>query len=354
MPTETAPALTQTQKTAIILSALPDDQCVEVLKNYPEEEVERICAALVNPVQVDDDTRNQILQEFSQALNEEGGRAGLDTVEGVLARLYGARRSSEMVLRLKTTGGDDKGLGALAEEAGPSSIAKVLAREKAGVAAFALSEMPNALAAKVLVLLPESVRGGVLMARARGIHLQPEIAQWIREGLKVALTPKKEGGAPAAEPAEILATAEILSQLTTEVSKGILDAIRQQDPELGKKVAEALFTFDDLVRVEDKDLQRLLGKINQSDLKVALRKCSEAITDKVFKNMSERVGTALKEEIQISPPQKLIAVQEAQRRIAATVRDMVRAGEITLAPPATAKTDEAAPAAEIPPEEQLV
>ena len=353
MPTATAPALTQTQKIAIILSALPDDQCVEVLKNYPEEEVERICAALVNPVQVDDDTRHQILQEFSEALQEEGGRAGLDTVEGVLARLYGARRSSEMVLRLKTASGDDKGLAALAEEAGPASIAKVLAREKAGVVAFALSEMPNALAAKVLVLLPEAIRGAVLMARARGIHLQPEIAQWIREGLTVALTPKKEGGAPTVDPAEILASAEILSQLTTEVSKGILDAIRQQDPELGKKVAEALFTFDDLVRVEDKDLQRLLGKINQSDLKVALRKCPEVITDKVFKNMSERVGTALKEEIQISPPQKLIAVQEAQRRIAATIRDMVRAGEITLAPPASAKTEEAAPA-EIPPEEQLV
>lgn len=58
-------------------------------------------------------------------------------------------------------------------------------------------------------------------------------------------------------------------------------------------------------RWKDKDLQRLLGKINQSDLKVALRKCNEAITEKVFKNMSERVGTALKEEIQISPPQKL-------------------------------------------------
>lgn len=110
------------------------------------------------------------------------------------------------------------------------------------------------------------------------------------------------GGAPPPDPAEILASAEILSQLTTEVSKRILDAITKQDPELGRRVAEALFTFDDLVRVEDKDLQRLLGKINQSDLKVALRKCPEAITDKVFKNMSERVGTALKEEIQISPP----------------------------------------------------
>jgi flagellar motor switch protein FliG len=355
MPTATAPALTEIQKISIILSTLPDDQCVEVLKNYPEEEVERICAAMVSPVPVDDDARAQVLNEFSTALTEEGGRAGLETVEGVLARLYGVRRSSEMVLRLKAGGGDDKGMAALAEESGPSAIAKALAKEIPGVAAFALSEMPNALAAKVLVLLPEATRGAVLMARARGVHLRPEIALWVREGLRVALTPKKEsGGAPAPEPAEILASAEILSQLTTEVSKGILEAISKQDPELSKRVAEALFTFDDLVRVEDKDLQRLLGKINQSDLKVALRKCNEAITEKVFKNMSERVGTALKEEIQISPPQKLLAVQEAQRRIASTVRDMVRGGELTLMPPVAAKTDAEAAPAEVPPEEQLV
>ena len=273
----------------------------------------------------------------------------------MLVFLSGGGLSSDMARRLKGAVGGDKGMAARAEEAGRAAIAKALIKEIPGVAAFALSEMPNALAAKVLVLLPEAARGAVLLARARGVHLRPEIALWVREGLRVALAPKKEsGGAPAPDPAEILASAEILSQLTTEVSKGILEAISKQDPELSKRVAEALFTFDDLVRVEDKDLQRLLGKINQSDLKVALRKCSESITDKVFKNMSERVGTALKEEIQISPPQKLIAVQEAQRRIAATVRDMVRGGEITLMPPVSSKTDVEAAPAEVPPEEQLV
>jgi flagellar motor switch protein FliG len=139
--------------------------------------------------------------------------------------------------------------------------------------------------------------------------------------------PQKGRGGPGAGTGGNIGFRRNFSQLATEVSKGILEAISKQDPELGKRVAEALFTFDDLVRVEDKDLQRLLGKINQSDLKVALRKCPEAITEKVFKNMSERVGTALKEEIQISPPQKLMAVQEAQRRIASTIRDMVRGGK---------------------------
>jgi flagellar motor switch protein FliG len=355
MSTATVSNPTEIQKISIILSTLPDEQCVEVLKNYPEEEVERICAAMVSPVVVDEETRAKVLTEFSEALAESSGKAGIETIEGVLAQMYGARRSSEIVVRLKAAGGDEKGLAALAEEVGPAVVAKALSREIPGVAAFALSEMPNALAARVLALLPEGIRGSVLLARARGVSLRPEIALWVREGLRAGLTQKEEGGPPPPAPAEILASAEILSQLTTEISKGIMDALNQQDPELGRRVAEALFTFDDLVRVEDKDLQRLLAKVNQSDLKIALRRCPEAVTEKVFKNMSERVGTALKEEIQISPPQKLLAVQEAQRRIATTVRDMVRNGEITLKPAAAApRPDDGAPAAEIPAEEQLV
>ena len=81
MPTVPSHALTDVQKIAVILSTLPDDQCVEVLKNYPEEGVERICAAMVSPVQVEEEARAQVLQEFSEALTEEGGRAGLETIE---------------------------------------------------------------------------------------------------------------------------------------------------------------------------------------------------------------------------------------------------------------------------------
>ncbi|MBK8872017.1 MAG: hypothetical protein IPN19_13540 [Elusimicrobia bacterium] len=350
----TATALTDVQKIAIILGTLPDDQCVDVLKNYPEDDVERICAEMVNPIKVDDEARAQVMKEFSDALAEFSEQEGLDTVEGVLARLYGARRSTEIVQRLKASGGGEgKPFAALAEEAGPQETAKALARESPGTAAFALAELPNAFAAKVLVLLPADVRSGVLMARARGVSLRPEMAQWFRDGLRASLVKKKDAGPPPPAPSEILASAEILSQLASDVSKGILDALAKEDPELGRKVAEALFTFDDLVRVEDKDLQRLLGKINQADLKIALRKCSEAVTEKVFKNMSGRVGEALKEEIQISPPQKMAAVQEAQRRIASTVRDMVRNGEITLKPIERAAESAETPA-EVAPEDQLV
>jgi len=77
-------------------------------------------------------------------------------------------------------------------------------------------------------------------------------------------------------------------------------------------------------------LQRLLSRLNQSDLKLALRKCTDPVSDKIYKNMSERVSAALKDDIKNSPPQSLDSVLEAQRRVAAFVRDLIQKGDVVL------------------------
>lgn len=338
--------LTSVQKIAVVLSTIPDEQCVEILKHYSEEDVEAICRAMIAPPEVDPGTREKILAEFNSALTQESEHPALENIENLLARLYGVRRSSEIVQRLQGRTNSPTDFATLAESIGPSEVAESLARETPVVAAFALAELPAALAAKILAALPDHRRTDVLLARAKGARALPEAAVNVREGLVAALERRKGGGGPDVN--EVLASADILSQLAAETSTAILESLRQKDAEIGRRVAEALFTFDDLVRLEDKDLQRLLGRINQADMKLALRKCPDAVSQKVFKNMSERVATGLKEEIKTSPPQKAAAVQEAQRRVAAFVRELVQKGEITVARAASEKAEPTAP------EEQLV
>jgi flagellar motor switch protein FliG len=328
MADDATPELTPIQKTALVLSTLPDDQCVEVLKHFPEEEVEEVCRALMNPPEVDERLRTQILSEFSESLVASEGRAPLESVESILARLYGVRRSTEIVGRLKDpeTGPD---LASLASSAGPDVVAEELTREAPPVVAFALGEFPTAFAAQVLERLPESTRTDVFLARARGLKVKGPMAQRVRDGLSAGLLRRRDASPPP-DPREILATADLLSQMTAEVSRSVLDALKARDADVGRRVAEALFTFDDLVRLEDKDLQKLLSKINAGDLKLSLRKCAPAVSEKVYKNMSERMSAALKEDIKNSPPQKLETVLTAQRQIATYVRMMIQKGELVL------------------------
>jgi len=289
--TETT-GLNNVQKMALILSTLPEDQCVAVLKNYPEEDVERLCREMMNPPKVDEEAKNKIIEEFSCKLEESTDKPALEAMESLLARLYGVRKSTEIAQRLKTVERID--LSSLAEEAGPDVVAQELAREVPSVAAFGLSEIPTALAAKVLTLFPDDFRTEIVMARARGSRLRPDIAVRVREGLKASLESRKSS-TPPLDPVEVLATADLLSHLTAEASQAILDSINAKDAVLGRRVAEALFTFDDIVKIDDRDLQRLLSRLNQSDLKLALRKCTDPVSDKIYKNMSERVSAALKD-----------------------------------------------------------
>ncbi len=55
--------------------------------------------------------------------------------------------------------------------------------------------------------------------------------------------------------------------------------------------------FNDLARMTDREMQVLLGEIDQKDLVVSLNGASRAVTDKVLNNMSDRVGKFITEEV---------------------------------------------------------
>lgn len=332
------PVLTPFQKVSVLLRSLPDDQCVEVLKNYPEADVEQICREMMNPPAVPEETRVQLLKEFNEQLGAATARPPAENIEGILARLYGVRRSGEILRRMKESAVRPPSLTGLIDAVGLAAAAEEMGRELPAVAAFALGELPAATAAKLLALLPDAFRAEVMIARVRSTKPRPEMADRVREGLRARLEERRRA-APPLDPGELAATAELVSQLPAETAKKIMDDLTQRDPVVGRRIADALFTFEDLTRLEDRDVQKILPRLNGVDLKMALRKCPAEISEKVFKNMSDRMSAALKEDIQNTPPQKKDVVEEAQRKIAVFIRDLVQKGEVTPQRAAAAKTD---------------
>lgn len=339
------PTLTPFQKVSVLLRALPDDQCVEVLKNYAEGDVEQICREMMNPPVVSEETRVQLLKEFNDHLSAATVRPPVENIEGVLARLYGVRRSGEIIRRMKESAVPPPSLTGLIDAVGIAAAAEEMARELPAVAAFALAELPPATAAKLLAAMPDAARAQVMIARVRAAKPRPEMAERVRDGLRARLEERRRA-APPLDPVELAATAELISQLPAETAKKILDDLTQRDPVVGKRIAEALFTFEDLTRLEDRDVQKILPKLNGVDLKMALRKCPAEISEKVFKNMSDRMSAALKEDIQNTPPQKKEVIEEAQRKIAVFIRELVQKGEVTPQRVAASKND-GAPAEEL-------
>jgi flagellar motor switch protein FliG len=247
----------------------------------------------------------------------------------LLVRAYGIRRSGELLSRINDAGGDVPTWDQLLEKSGEVVMSEVLSSEHPGIAALVMSSLPPKKAAGLLSKLSEDFQTEALKAMCSGRKIPAELAEKVRRGLADKLSRMKSAGG-GVNKEEAKATASLFSQMSSEAARKSLEAVRARDPELASAIESSLLTFVDLLRLDDKDMQRALAKINQNDLKLALRKCDEAVANKIFKNMSDRVVAALKEDIKIMAPQKMAAIQDAQRKIVDIILKMRDAGEIVL------------------------
>ena len=112
--------------------------------------------------------------------------------------------------------------------------------------------------------------------------------------------------------------------------KQILEYLDGANAELAAEVRKLMFVFDDLVRLDDRSLQRVLREVDSKDLSLAMRGTSEELQERIFRNQSTRAAQALKEEMEIGGPVRLRQVEEAQQRIVNIVRRLEDSEEIVV------------------------
>jgi flagellar motor switch protein FliG len=123
---------------------------------------------------------------------------------------------------------------------------------------------------------------------------------------------------------------EILNRSDRATERNVIDRVAEADADLAEQIRMKLFVFEDIVKLEDRSVQRLLKDVDQKDLATALRGVPDEVRDKVTTNMSARAAEMLLDELQYQPPQKRRVVEEAQGRIVARVRALEEADEISI------------------------
>ena len=124
--------------------------------------------------------------------------------------------------------------------------------------------------------------------------------------------------------------ADILNHADRTTERNVLDELAKTEAELAEEVRLLLFTFEDIVKLDDRSIQMVLKEVDQKDLAIALRGVSDEVRDRIFANMSERGAELLREEIEFQPPQRRRVVEEAQGRIVGVVRRLEEAGAVVL------------------------
>ncbi len=124
---------------------------------------------------------------------------------------------------------------------------------------------------------------------------------------------------------------EVLNGVDRATEKTILDALESQDPDLAEEIKKRMFVFEDIVTLDNRAIQRVIREVDNDDLRLALKVASNEVKDIVFNNMSERMVTTFKEEMEYMGPVRLKDVEEAQTRIVNVIRGLEEKGEIVIA-----------------------
>jgi flagellar motor switch protein FliG len=327
--TEITERLSGTQKSAILMMLLGEEEAAEILKNLSPKEVQHLGGAMYSVRNTDQETVNAVLDEFLAIIKKQTslGLGAGNYIRNVLNRALGEDKAQSVLSRI-TPASSERPIEILDWMDG-RSIAELLQDEHPQIIALIISYLEYGQASDVLNLLPEDLQPEIVQRIATLETVDPEalreleLVMQMKFKANTSLRSTKVGGVKAA--------AKIMNFTKANMEKRILGAIRRNDKDLMQAIQDNMFTFDNLGMSDDRSLQTLLRSVEPEDLIMALKGATVELQEKLFGCMSTRAAANIKDEMEVLGPVRLTEVQTAQKQIIEVARKMADEGTIVLA-----------------------
>jgi len=247
-------------------------------------------------------------------------------VRAVLRKALGEDKANLLLDRI-LQGSDVSGIEGL-KWMDPAAVAELLRNEHPQIVAAILVHLDYDQASSVLKLFTDRHRNEVIVRIATLDGIQPSALKDLNEVMSTLLT-----GADSMRKSTlggVKTAAEMLNLMGTSIETSVLEYVREADNELAQRIMDNMFTFDDLIKIEDKAIQSLLKEVQTESLVVALKGAEPELRDKIFKNMSTRAAETLREELEARGPVRVSDVETEQKEVLKVVRRLVEEGVIAL------------------------
>jgi flagellar motor switch protein FliG len=276
-------------------------------------------------------TREQVadvLKKFRSEAEQQTniGTASDQYLRTVLTRALGNDKAAGLIDRI-LQGNDNSGIESL-KWMDSASVAELIKGEHPQIIATILVHLDPDQAGEVLSALSERVRNDVMLRIATLEGVQPAAMRDLNDVLTQILSgtdklkKSARGGVDAA--------AEILNNVGATLEATISSHIREVDPELAQKIQDKMFVFENLMDLDDRGIQLLLREVQSETLVVALKGTSDALREKIFRNMSQRASEMLRDDLEAKGPVRLSEVEAEQREILRIVRRLAEEGQIVM------------------------
>lgn len=324
-----APQLTGLQKTAILLIALGSDISAKILKqNFHDEDIEKISQQISMMDRVPKEVQRAVIDEFVQLVQarEYVATGGMKYAKEMLEKALGKDKAARILEKVALT--IKKRPFSNLRKTDPKHLVNFIKDEHPQTIALILTYLHPEQAAMVLSSLPPETQGDIARRIALLDRVSPEIIKNVEEVLERKLSvvsPHDEttGG--------LKSLVEILNRVDRSTEKTILEELEVKDPDLAENVRNNLFVFEDIVKLPDTSIQRVLREVDFKDLAKALKGSSEEVAEIIYRNISKRAADMLRDEIKYMGPVRLREVEESQQRIVQIIRQLDESGEIIIA-----------------------
>jgi flagellar motor switch protein FliG len=210
----------------------------------------------------------------------------------------------------------------------PKAVADLIRVEHPQIIAIILSQLEAAQAARILACLPPEMHTDLLMRVATVEGIQPDALEELD-----AVMERQLGNATRLQAAGFAGpkiVADIVNFLEPRIESTVMRELKEADPELGAKIQDLVFVFDNLIEVDDRSMQELLRQVSSDKLLLAIKGADDRLRDKIFSNMSQRAAEMLRDDLEAALPVKLSEVENAQREVLEIARRLSDEGTITL------------------------
>lgn len=320
--------LSGVRKAAILLLALDQDAAATMLRAMPSKTVEEVTRELAGLENIPQKLRDGVLQEFYDlaVANTWAREGGLDYARALLLKSLPAGEADRILQQIRTQ--VRKTPFSFLQKAESQNLLTFIQDEHPQTIALIVSHLAHHKASEILGGLPTPKQIEVVKRVANMEQTNPEVINEVEKGLEARLANMltqsfaKIGG--------VETVAEMLNLVDRTTEKSIMEGLEAEDPDLVEEIRRLMFVFEDILLVNDKGIQAVLKEVDNDELSLALKTASDELKEKIFRNMSERAATLIREDMEFMGPVRVSDVEAAQQRIVDIVRRLEDAGEILI------------------------
>lgn len=317
-----------TERAAVLMMLVGEDEAAAILQKLEPDEVRELGRAMYTVADVSEADVEGVLDDFVGRARERTGITfdPKPKVEAVMHRALGQEKAESVLARI--TPPEAACEIELLDWLDATDIAAMIEKEHPQVAALLIANLDPAVGAQVLELLPDAAQPEILHRIAKLGPITPEAVETLKtmigsRAISAAQgTQVKLGGTREA--------AKILQGARKATEQRVMPKLFKLDKETAKQIEEAMFVFDNLLDMDDKNLGALIRNVDSDLLTRALKGVDEAARSRFLGCMSARAADGIRDEMEARGPMRLSEVLDAQKAIISIARNLAKDGTIMM------------------------